>query len=67
MNGFVQPTPRTMVRGFTLLKSNAETHVTARGDVVPWVAIDNNGDAGAPIVNDATFWLASTVKTVRFS
>lgn len=50
MDAFTQPTPRVMNHGFGINVSAAETHVTARGDVVPWAGIDNSADAGAPVV-----------------
>lgn len=64
-NAFTQPTPRTMNRGFSILKANVETHITARGDVMPWAGVNNTADAGAPVIDDATFWNGVTRKTVR--
>lgn len=60
MSEFTQPTPRTMDHSFDILASSVETHVTARGDVVPWVGVDNTGDTAAPVVDDDAFWLPST-------
>lgn len=35
---------------FTVTAGTAETHVTSRGEVVPWAAVDNSLDAWVPFV-----------------
>lgn len=46
--------------GFSIAPSFVETHVTARGDVVPWAPVDNTADQSAPIIGQETFFLDST-------
>lgn len=57
------PSP-TWLTTITFATVAAETHITARNDVVPWVGINNTADSWVPHLSIAS--LSSTPATDRF-